>query len=249
MIWENTMKGDHPNEYTTDDLAGLLKFQNNPHLSFDDRMKSLYPSIDLDLIRLPRNLSTQDKSSWIEVSAHNPFQCKYGGVNNIPPCINNLGSIRTSDPIPSECEIYYYEMLVLNAGEHGYVAIGFTANGTNLNRQPGWARHTYGYHGDDGRLFEERGHGKKYGPVFGTNDVVGCGINLRNRSCFFTKNGKFLGIAVRNLPVIKYYPTIGVHSTNECVEVNLGQKPFLYNIKMEMILDNAHKKDMSKGNL
>ena len=241
------MKRAHQNEFTTDDLAGLLKFQSNPHLSFDGRLKSLYPSIDLDLNRLPRNLSTHDKSSWIEVSAHNPFQCEYtrGDVGEL----DEVGSIRTSDPIPSECEIYYYEMLVLNDGEQGYVAIGFTASGTNLNRQPGWDRHTYGYHGDDGRLFEESGHGKKYGPVFGTNDVVGCGINLRNRSCFFTKNGKFLGIAVRNLPVIKYYPTIGVHSTNECVEVNLGQKPFLYNIKMEMILDNAHKKDMSKGNL
>ena len=165
----NTMNRAHQNGLTTDDLAGLLKFQSNPHLSFHDRLKSLYSSIDLNLIRLPCTLSTQDKRCWIEVSAHNPFQCKYGGVNNIPPCINNLGSIRTSDPIPSECEIYYYEMLVLNAGELGYVAIGFTANGINLSDQPGWDRHTWRWHtwilGDDGRLFEGRGYGKKYGPV------------------------------------------------------------------------------------
>ena len=77
-------------------------------------------------------------------------------------------------------------------------------------------------------------------------ETIQGGLNLISRSCFFTKNGKFLGVAVRNLPVIEYYPTIGVHSKDECVEVNLGQKPFLYNIAMEKILYNAHQKDMAK---
>ena len=38
----------------------------------------------------------------------------------------------------------------------------------------------------------------------------------------------------KNLPEINLYPTIGLHSKNETVMVNLGQNPFVYNIKMEM---------------
>ena len=115
--------------------------------------------------------------------------------------------------------------------------------GTNLTRQPGWDPNTFGFHGDDGRAFREHGYGDPYGPKFGINDVIGCGLNLKNQTCFFTKNGTFLGTAFKNMPDINLYPTIGLHSEGEKVEVNLGQNPFMYNIKLEMILNEAHEKD------
>ena len=234
---------DHQNQWTTNDLADMLTHQSNPRLGQIQRLTFLYPAM-----KVPCSLSTSDKSGWIEIQNDNPFQCKYTDLPRTPfSRDDDVGSIRTSYPIPSDCGIYYFEMCVLNGGETGAISIGLTGKGTNLNHQPGWDRHTWGYHGDDGNFFEEDGgYGKKYGPVFGKDDVVGCGLNLKSRSCFFTKNGKFLGVAVRNLPAIEYYPTIGVHSINECVEVNLGQKPFLYNIKMEMILHNAHEKDIQR---
>jgi len=244
----NKMEVDHQNQWTTNDLADMLTHQTNSQLNQNERLTFLYPAVDHTLVKVPSSLSASDKSSWIETQNFNPFQCKY---TESPRTLYNrdddVGSIRTSDPIPSECGIYYFEMCVLNDGEDGAISIGLTSKGTNLNHQPGWDRHTWGYHGDDGNFFEEDGgYGKKYGPVYGKDDVVGCGLNLRSRSCFFTKNGKFLGVAVRNLPVIEYYPTIGVHSKDECVEVNLGQKPFLYNIAMEKILYNAHQKDIAR---
>ena len=123
--------------------------------------------------------------------------------------------------------------------------MGLTTKGTPLNRQPGWDDYTFGYHGDDGKVFRESGYpGYSYGPLFGTNDVIGCGLNLKRRTCFFTKNGKFLGLACRNIPVVNLYPTVGLQSNNEMVRVNLGQHPFLYNVKLEMILNEAHYKDL-----
>ena len=122
--------------------------------------------------------------------------------------------------------------------------IGLTHSSSNLHRAPGWDRGTYGYHGDDGKSFNQRGSGTTYGPTFGANDIIGCGLNLKNRTCFFTKNGDFLGIAFRDMPMTNLYPTVGVGSRNGILQVNFGQLPFSYNISMEQILHSAHIKDL-----
>ena len=60
--------------------------------------------------------------------------------------------------------------------------------------QPGWKSGSYGYHGDEGKLFVSSGFGVPYGPKFFKGDVVGCGVEYG--SLYFTKNGKHLGAAV-----------------------------------------------------
>ena len=66
---------------------------------------------------------------------------------------------------------------------------------------PGWDKHSYGYHGDDGHSFCSSGTGQPYGPTFTTGDVIGCCVNLIEHTCFYTKNGVNLGIAFTDLPV------------------------------------------------
>ena len=66
-----------------------------------------------------------------------------------------------------------------------------------MNRLPGWDKNSYGYHGDDGHSFRSSGTGQQYGPTFTTGDVIGCGINLVDGSCFYTKNGHHLGVAFK----------------------------------------------------
>jgi len=82
-----------------------------------------------------------------------------------------------------------------------YMGIGLSASGVNMNRLPGWDKHSYGYHGDDGHSFCSSGTGQPYGPTFTTGDFIGCGINLVDNTCFYTKNGHHLGIAFTDLPV------------------------------------------------
>ena len=215
----------------------------------DDRLGFLYPEAKNKLRKLPQVLSSEDKSNFIKISSNkNPFQCEYKYISGVGSLDDSVGAIRTSDPIPEECEIYYYEVLIVNKGESGKIAVGLTAKGTDLTHQPGWDRHTFGYHGDDGGAFRENGYPEQqYGPTFGTNDVIGCGLNIKTRSCFFTKNGKFLGTAFKNMPAISLYPTVGVHSKGETVLINLGENPFIYNIKMEMVLHEAYCKDVGSN--
>ena len=62
-----------------------------------------------------------------------------------------------------------------------------------LTRLPGWEPESYAYHGDDGHSYCSQSSGKAYGPPFTAGDVIGCGVNFRTGSAFFTKNGDHLG--------------------------------------------------------
>ncbi|XP_063594978.1 ran-binding protein 9-like [Penaeus indicus] len=110
-----------------------------------------------------------------------------------------------------------------------YMGIGLSAQGVNMNRLPGWDKNSFGYHGDDGHSFCSSGTGHAYGPTFTTGDVIGCGINLIDNVCFYTKNGHYLGVAFTDLPP-HLYPTVGLQTPGEVVDANFGQAPFVFDI-------------------
>lgn len=82
-----------------------------------------------------------------------------------------------------------------------YIGVGLCTTNSNLNKLPGWEKHSYGYHADDGCIFNASGSGDNYGPTFTTGDVVGCGYNMVDKAIFFTKNGVNLGTAFTGIPV------------------------------------------------
>ena len=69
------------------------------------------------------------------------------------------------------------------------VAVGFCTRDAHLDRPPGWDPDSWGYHGDDGQAYCCHHGSKPYGQTFGSGDTVGCGLNFRTGSTFFTKNG------------------------------------------------------------
>lgn len=65
---------------------------------------------------------------------------------------------------------------------------------------PGWeSAFSIGYHGDDGRLYQEANQGAPFEGseegenTWGEGDVVGGCINLEQQTLYFTKNGKVVG--------------------------------------------------------
>ena len=57
----------------------------------------------------------------------------------------------------------------------------------------GWKRSSCGYHSNNGRFYRHSESGKSYGPLFTTGDTIGCYLNFKNDTIFYTKNGVHLG--------------------------------------------------------
>ncbi|CAI2194596.1 19228_t:CDS:2, partial [Funneliformis geosporum] len=90
------------------------------------------------------------------------------------------------------------------------IGIGFCTKSASLNKMPGWEDSSCGYHGDDGQIFFNS-KGKPFGPKFMTGDTIGCCLNFRNNTVFYTRNGVNLGIAFRDLKKA-LYPCVGMMS-------------------------------------
>ena len=73
------------------------------------------------------------------------------------------------------------------------VYVNLCVGSFNTHTHTGWEKQSYGYHADDGCVFSSSGTGQTYGPTFTTGDTVGCGLNLVERSIFYTKNGMNIG--------------------------------------------------------
>lgn len=184
----------------------------------------LYPNVNEELTPLPRVWSTDQKCPSIHV---NNLRVHYKGVGKSH---SDAASIRTTHPVPGTCGLYYFEVKIISKGRDGYMGIGLTAQNFKANRLPGWDKGSYGYHGDDGNSFCSSGNGQPYGPTFTTGDIIGCGVNLVDNTCFYTKNGHHLGIAFRDLPTT-LYPTVGLQTPGEIVDANFGQEPFKFDIE------------------
>jgi hypothetical protein len=80
-----------------------------------------------------------------------------------------------------------------NSSSRRMIGVGFSGPKVALSRIPGWEPDSFAYHGDDGQIFSNTTSGKAYGQKFSTLDVIGCGINFRTNTAFFTKNGQMIG--------------------------------------------------------
>lgn len=143
----------------------------------------------------------------------------------------DAAAVRTDSPIPSSAGVYYYEVEILDKGLEGYISVGFMMRWSNLSRLVGWDPGSFGWHMDDGFVFESRGEGTNRGwPTSSTGDTVGCGIDFTTGQAFFTRNGELIGHAFSDMQnKEKLFPAVGLRTPRERVQINLSG-PFIYDI-------------------
>ena len=93
---------------------------------------------------LPSQASTSNSHPLLEfnTSTHGPgleickekLTLRYVGENRHS---NDVGAIQTNKPVPPNLLLYYFELTVLDKGELGKIAIGFSDKTFKPNRQPG----------------------------------------------------------------------------------------------------------------
>ncbi|KAK6522795.1 hypothetical protein TWF281_002229 [Arthrobotrys megalospora] len=177
---------------------------------------------------LPTKWNENDKSGGVDVS-QDGLNVQFLGPNKVNEY--DSASVRADHFIPRSCGVYYFEVTIMNKSREGLISIGFCGADVQLNRLPGWEPNSWGYHGDDGKSFCCSGMGKAYGPQFNSKDVIGCGINFRTNSAFFTRNGHMLGTAFRDIPTDrKLFPAVGMKKPGEHIRVNFGQEEFSFDI-------------------
>jgi len=147
---------------------------------------------------------------------------------------DDSSAIKGNIEILSNNPIYYFEIKILNEGIEGFIGVGLAHINCLVDRLPGWEIYSFGYHGDDGHLFDCSGYGKKYGPRFSKKDVIGVCWNIIEKTVFFTKNGKALVRALINfswfdLPLM--VPLLGLRSKGGAISANFGKNFFEYDIQ------------------
>ncbi|PNY28842.1 Ran-binding protein 10 [Tolypocladium capitatum] len=182
------------------------------------------------LAPLPARWNKDDIWSGIEVESDN-LSVKYTGGKNHHEREHEASAVRADRHMPPQCGIYYFEVQILHGKrDDTTVAIGFSTKTASLARPVGWEPESWAYHGDDGRCYTGQTNGRTYGPTFNAGDVVGCGVDFRDRTAFFTRNGVKLGGAFHDISRSKLYPSISLKKPGEVIVANFGQLPFVYNI-------------------
>ena len=212
-----------------------------------DIIESNPPREEEALPPLPSRWSDQDKYPGLDIMSDGQ-DLRYSGSASKAEI--EAASVRTEHAMPMGCGIYYFEIEIKQKSKDTAIAVGFSTNEASLERLPGWETHSWGYHGDDGKMFFGEHSGRSYGPTFGVGDVIGCGVNFNTCQAFFTKNGLDLGVCFRELKKnLELYPTIGMKKhSGALVTGNFGQRPFVFDIDDKMLSEKASvSRDISKA--
>lgn len=192
-----------------------------------DVVERLSPSSEMNKTHpLPTRWNSSDKQPGLDILGDGS-EIRFNGTTRTS---DEAAAVRTDYPMPRECGLYYFEVIVLSKSREGLIGIGFSTNKVSLNRLPGWEQESWAYHGDDGFSFACHASGKAYGPKFAALDVIGCGVNYRTGNAFFTKNGVDLGTAFTGIKTDKLYPSVGMKKPGEHIRANFGKSPFMFDI-------------------
>jgi len=197
-----------------------------------DVIESNPPREEEELMPLPSRWSEQDRYPGLDIT-NNGFEVKYSGQPSKADI--EAASVRADFPMSPACGLYYFEVTINSKNKDTAIAVGFSTAEASLERLPGWETHSWGYHGDDGKMFSGEHAGRSYGPTFSANDVVGCGVDFNLGQAFFTLNGRDLDVCFRDLKELRPFPTIGMKKySGASVTVNFGQRPFVFDIQGKM---------------
>ena len=206
----------------------LKKKKNEEDLSY---LKQLYtfPEITNDSFKNKEYKFVLQSNKNIRF--HDEYTAKYigKGVSKI-----DYGTVQTEKEITNIRPVFYFEVFIKDDGKDCDIWIGIGEKEiTEKCLSLGSTSRSYGYHS------KSKSHNNKkvnkYGENFVKGDTIGCGIDLENKSIFYTKNGKFLDYAFKdiNFELGKgyLYPSISMHTLNSEVVINFGKDNYKYDIK------------------
>ncbi|KAK4121115.1 SPRY-domain-containing protein [Parathielavia appendiculata] len=206
-------------------------------VAYDIVEKPMFPAEEEDddaVSPLPSRWNKDDKEAALEVLSDG-YEVRHTGRASSD---HEASAVRADHYMSPSCGVYYFEITVLNTRsdkvKNPPIAIGFASKEASISRAPGWEPDSWGYHGDDGHSYASQNVGKPYAEIFGVGDTVGCLVNFRLNHALFTKNGRELPIAFKDISFKdvkgKLYPIVGLKKKEDHIMANFGQRPFMFDI-------------------
>lgn len=110
--------------------------------------------------------------------------------------------VRANYCIPTNRGVFYFEVKIERGNDTTNndsvleAGIGFCEEHVSLRNMVGWDEGAWGFHSDDGNLYDQSGSGTSYSDTYTEGDVIGCGVNFERKIAFYTRNGKIIGTCV-----------------------------------------------------
>lgn len=122
----------------------------------------------------------------------------------------------------------FFEVTLIDMGLKGSISIGFANSQYPLYRMPGLDCGSVAYHCDEGKVFKGLPNQSTFSPAK-RNEVIGCGVRFsptdrKRAKVFFTRDNVIFEDYETNIPIGGLYPTIGMVSPGEEVEINFEAK-------------------------
>ncbi|KAH8879182.1 hypothetical protein GQ53DRAFT_46935 [Thozetella sp. PMI_491] len=121
--------------------------------------------------------------------------------------------------------------MIAKTGAEEVFGIGFCLEDAPWTGMLGWDSLSWGYHGDNGHVYDSAGSGKSHGPRYTSGDIIGCGVNFKTKTAFFTKNGSIVGCTFKNADIMgQLYPAVSLLTGEKDTKftVNFGPGGFKY---------------------
>ncbi|KAH9488475.1 hypothetical protein Btru_062744, partial [Bulinus truncatus] len=134
-----------------------------------------------------------------------------------------VGQFISASPLTSECNSFSFE--IVNPGNSCYIAIGVCPRRYSPDRQPGWNNGSFGYHADDGGIFNGMGWAQEHKETCTVGDVMKCEVDFENLCISFYKNGRLMHTTPNVRNVSTFHAAVGFHSVGEVVRL-LEKEPW-----------------------
>nr|XP_033339728.1 E3 ubiquitin-protein ligase RNF123-like [Megalopta genalis] len=140
-------------------------------------------------------------------------------------------------------------MYELQLGSRGVMQVGWSTINCRFNQEKGVGDTVNSYAYDGNHLRKWNVSTYKYGESWLTGDIIGCALDMDNRTINFYRNGTDLGRAFENIAMgsgIAYFPTVSL-SLEETLKANFGSTPMRYPVEGYEPLQLAPEKEITKA--
>ena len=191
---------------------------------------------------LPQTRKLQAEDIWEELNSK--LVHKGGGVYQYTGegGVDNVGSIRSKKQLNPD-SANWFEIKILNRGEHCYIALGVCSKLYSPTMLLGWDDLSIGFHADNGLILQRNFGEQSTSHPCNPGDVIRCTIEPVDGSdkqvkVYFHRNGILAGTAIFWQPTGGYYAQIGCMSSGEVVQVS---SPLMSLVSLQPGLENTSR--------